>query len=74
MKTIGFVSLENPMTDRAAWSGTLFKICEGIQKAGFNVKWIRVNPPIFFDADGKTVFEDTLWVYYTASFDVQTAR
>ena len=47
MKTIGFVSLENLMTDRNAWSGTLFKICEGIQKAGFNVKWIRVNPPIF---------------------------
>lgn len=43
MKTIGVVSTENPFTDRRAWSGTKFKICEGMQRAGYNVVWIRAG-------------------------------
>lgn len=39
-KVIGFVSEKNPFTDRKAWSGTIFKIREGIENAGYEVKWI----------------------------------
>lgn len=43
--TIGYVSKENPFIDRKAWSGTIFKIREGIENAGFKVIWIpyKVN-------------------------------
>lgn len=40
MKTIGYISMQNPFTDRKAWSGTIFKIREGIENAGFKVIWI----------------------------------
>lgn len=40
MKTIGYVSRENPFTDRKAWSGTIYKIREAIELAGFKVIWI----------------------------------
>ena len=44
MKVIGYVSEKNPFTDRKAWSGTLFKIREGIENAGYEVKWICSHP------------------------------
>lgn len=44
-KIIGFVSAENPFTDRSAWSGTIYKIRESIEKAGYPVKWIKSTPP-----------------------------
>lgn len=40
-KVIGYVSEKNPFIDRKAWSGTIFKIREGIENAGYEVKWIR---------------------------------
>lgn len=45
MKTIGYISEKDPFTDRKAWSGTIFKIREGIENAGFKVIWIpyKVN-------------------------------
>lgn len=44
-KTIGFVSLYDPFRDRKAWSGTIFKLRESIENAGFNVKWIPYRRP-----------------------------
>ena len=43
-KVIGYVSEKNPFTDRKAWSGTIFKIREGIENAGYEVKWICSRP------------------------------
>lgn len=43
-KVIGYVSEKNPFTDRKAWSGTIFKIREGIENAGYEVKWICSHP------------------------------
>lgn len=43
-KVIGYVSEKNPFTDRKAWSGTIFKIREGIENAGYEVKWICSYP------------------------------
>lgn len=43
-KVIGYVSRNDPFTDRRAWSGTIFKIREGIENAGFEVKWICSRP------------------------------
>lgn len=45
MKIIGYISEQNPFTDRKVWSGTIFKIREGIENAGFKVLWIpyKVN-------------------------------
>lgn len=37
---IGYVCAENPFKDRKAWSGSLFKIRESIERAGFKVQWI----------------------------------
>ena len=44
MKTIGYVSLSDPYHDRAAWSGTTYKLRESIEKAGFKVIWIPYTP------------------------------
>ena len=43
-KVIGYVSEKNPFTDRKAWSGSIFKIREGIENAGYEVKWICSQP------------------------------
>lgn len=48
-KTFGFVCEFNPFEDRYAWSGTLFKIREGLQNAGFNVLWIPVKSNTFVE-------------------------
>lgn len=42
---IGYVSQANPFTDRKAWSGTIYKIRESIENAGFEVEWVRITPP-----------------------------
>lgn len=39
-KIIGYVSAQNPFTDRAAWSGTVYKIREAIENSGYEVRWI----------------------------------
>ena len=39
-KTIGYVCLTNPFTDRKEWSGTVYKLREAIELAGFRVIWI----------------------------------
>lgn len=33
--TFGYVSKANPFIDRKAWSGTIFKIRESIEQAGY---------------------------------------
>ena len=38
--TFGYVSKANPFIDRKAWSGTIFKIRESIEQAGYTVRWI----------------------------------
>ena len=43
-KVIGYISEKNPFTDRKAWSGSIFKIREGIENAGYEVKWICSRP------------------------------
>lgn len=47
MKTIGYVSSDNPFQDRKAWSGTIYKIREGIENAGYNVIWIPYSVSTF---------------------------
>ena len=42
-KVIGFVSMDNPFHDKVAWSGTLYKLRESIEMAGFDVRWIPYN-------------------------------
>lgn len=37
MKTIGYVTAADPFHDRKAWSGTIYKVREAIENAGFNV-------------------------------------
>lgn len=40
MKTIGYISKFNPYEDKKAWSGSIYKIREGIENAGYHVIWI----------------------------------
>lgn len=40
MKTIGYISQADPFHDRRAWSGTVYKIRESIERAGYRVVWI----------------------------------
>lgn len=37
---IGYVTEHDPFNDRRAWSGTIYKIREAIELAGYEVKWI----------------------------------
>lgn len=41
--TIGYVCSEDPFKNRKAWSGTIYKLRESIEKAGFEVIWIPVK-------------------------------
>ena len=43
MKTIGYVSVQNPFEDKRAWSGSIYKIREGIENAGYRVIWVPVR-------------------------------
>lgn len=43
MKTIDYVTAADPFHDRKAWSGTIYKVREAIENAGFNVFWIPVR-------------------------------
>ncbi len=45
MITIGYVSINNPFIDRNAWSGTIYKVREGIERAGYEVRWVKITPP-----------------------------
>lgn len=44
MKTIGYVSISDPFTDKEAWSGTTYKLRESIERAGYKVIWIHYKP------------------------------
>lgn len=37
---IGFVSSDNPFSDKKAWSGSIYKLREAIENAGYEVVWI----------------------------------
>ena len=43
-KIIGIVSKSDPINDRFAWSGIIYKVRESIENAGYTVKWIKVQP------------------------------
>ena len=45
--TSGYVSKANPFIDRKAWSGTISKIRESIEQAGYTVRWIPYTTPFF---------------------------
>ena len=42
-KVIGFVAMDDPFHNRVAWSGTIFKLREAIEMAGYEVRWIPYN-------------------------------
>lgn len=42
-KVIGYVSLTDPFHDKVAWSGTIYKLREAIEMAGYEVRWIPYN-------------------------------
>lgn len=44
MKKVGFVCSTNPFADRVAWSGTIYKLRDAIELAGFEVTWIPYDP------------------------------
>lgn len=37
---VGFVSVYNPFVDKKAWSGSIYKLRESIENAGYEVVWI----------------------------------
>lgn len=37
---IGFISSNNPFSDKKAWSGSIYKLREAIENAGYEVVWI----------------------------------
>lgn len=43
--TFGYVSKTDPFTDRKAWSGTVYKVREAIEQAGYTVRWIPYSTP-----------------------------
>lgn len=57
---VGYVCESDPFVDRNLWSGTIFKIREAIENAGFEVKWIP------FDNKSKKVLlcEKIRWKLY----------
>lgn len=44
MRKIGYICSENPFTDRKGFSGTIYKLREAIELAGFEVVWIPYDP------------------------------
>lgn len=40
---IGYISPTNPFTDRKAWSGTHFNVCQSLIAAGHEVQWIQYS-------------------------------
>ena len=42
-KVIGFVSDYDPFHNKVAWSGTVYKLREAVEMAGFEVRWIPYN-------------------------------
>ena len=42
-KIIGYVSMDDPFHNRVAWSGTVYKLREAVEMAGFEVRWIPYN-------------------------------
>ena len=56
-KVIGYVSSSNPMMDRKAWSGTLFKLREAIENAGYDVIWIKIHPNKFISLVVKAIIK-----------------
>lgn len=47
MKTIGYISNINPYKDKKAWSGSIYKIREGIENAGYKIEWIPYRTDTF---------------------------
>lgn len=47
IKTIGYVSSADPFHDRRAWSGTIYKLREAIENAGYKVIWVPFRKDTF---------------------------
>lgn len=43
---IGIITPKNPIYDRSVWSGTVFKIRESIEKAGFEIVYIPIKKDV----------------------------
>lgn len=78
METIGYVSQANPFKDKKAWSGTIYKIREGIENAGYKVIWIPYSTDTFKHkvykglmnlVFGKNVLKDHNKYYYKLCAD-----
>lgn len=63
-KVIGFVCTSDPITDRVAWSGTPYKMREAIENAGYEVKWINIQPNKFLFSVIKFLFSRILHLRY----------
>ena len=42
-KVIGYVSMDDPFHNKVAWSGSIYKLREAIEMAGYEVRWIPYN-------------------------------
>lgn len=59
IKTIGYVSFADPFHDRKAWSGTIYKLREAIENAGYKIIWI----PFRKDTLAQKIINKLLRVY-----------
>ena len=50
LKIVGYVCQSDPFKDRGAWSGTIYKLREAIEKSGYRVVWIpyRANSKVIW--------------------------
>lgn len=69
-KVIGYVSKKDPFHDKVAYSGTIYKLRESIEMAGFEVKWIPYNTNIatkllyYFIIASKHIFHKKICLTY----------
>ena len=68
LKVIGFISMEDPFHDKVAWSGTIYKLRESIELAGFEVRWIPYGSSLrskvwdYFVRGWNRVFTKYKWI------------
>lgn len=44
---VGYICCDNPFENKKAWSGSIYKLREGIENAGYEVVWIPYKPKSF---------------------------
>lgn len=60
---IGYISATDPFVDRVAWSGTIFKLREAIEKADFEVVWIPYKTHSFYISFLQIVYKIFVKIY-----------